>query len=172
MWNSEYCCKGQGWISLSHRQQFLWLVKKASFPVWSNCAKFTNSYAISAKRGRPLYLPEELDKNFSGFITHMWMAGETINCHMVFGVLTGLIKSDIITYRMYLEMDGSSLSISAYESRRIYMTVFTWYCWCRSDIQHSHELIINVVQTPLKYVPTENVSMAVKNLKRYTERSQ
>ena len=53
------------------------------------------------------------------------MAGETTNCHMVFGVLTGLIKSDIITYRMYLEMDGSSLSISAYESRRIYMTVFT-----------------------------------------------
>ena len=31
------------------------------------------------------------------------MAGGTINRHMIFGVLMGLFKSDLVTYGMYLE---------------------------------------------------------------------
>ena len=46
---------------------------------------------VSAKRGRPLYLPDELDKRLSEYITHRQMENGTINGHMVFGVLMGLI---------------------------------------------------------------------------------
>ena len=66
---------------------------------------------LFAKRGRPFYLHEELDKNLHAFFTHTQMAGRTINCHVAFGVLIGLIKGDLMTYGMYLQMDRSNLSI-------------------------------------------------------------
>ena len=39
------------------------------------------------------------------------MAARTINCHVAFGVLIGLIKGDLMTYGMYLQMDRSNMSI-------------------------------------------------------------
>lgn len=71
---------------------------------------------ISERTGHPLYLPEKLDKKLRVFITHMRMTGGTINRHVVFGILMGLMKSDLINYYgMYLsfqsQMDGSNLSI-------------------------------------------------------------
>ena len=70
---------------------------------------------ISEKRKQPLYLPDELDKKLRTFITHMQMAGGTINLHVIFDVLMGLIKSDLVTYGMYLEFqitDGWIQSLS------------------------------------------------------------
>ena len=58
----------------------------------------SSQIVISEKRGRALYLPDELDKKLRTFITHMRMAGGTINRHVIFGVLVGLIKSDLATY--------------------------------------------------------------------------
>ena len=58
---------------------------------------------VSAMRGRPLCLSEELDKKLRAFLTHMRMAGGTINHHVVFGVLIGLIDSDLTIYSIYLE---------------------------------------------------------------------
>ena len=65
----------------------------------SNAQMFT-----SAKKERPPYLPEELDKKLRAFITHMRMTnGGTINCHVIFGVFMGLIKRNLVNYDMYLE---------------------------------------------------------------------
>jgi len=78
-----------GWLN-KYRSQL-----KANLP--------SSRIVISEKRGRPLYLPDELDKKLRAFITYMRMAGGIINRHVIFGVLMGLIKSDLATYGMYLD---------------------------------------------------------------------
>ena len=114
------------------------------------------------------------------------MAGGTINRHMIFGVLMGLIKSDLVTYGMYLEFqitDGwiQSLYRCMNLSQRMVTTsrpTVIRSIWLETRMQYLHdivpavvshsipdELIINTDQTPSKYVPTANVTMAEKNLK-------
>ena len=116
----------------------------------------------------------------------MRMASGTINRHVIFGVLMGLIKSDLVTYGMYLEFqitDGwiHSLYRRMNLSPRIVTTsrpTVTRSIWLETPTQYSHdivhavvshsipdELIINADQTPSKYVPTANVTMAEKNSK-------
>ena len=58
---------------------------------------------IGTKRGRPLLLPEELDFKLRSFIINLRTAGGTINRHVLYGVLMGLIKSDLAKYGQYLE---------------------------------------------------------------------
>ena len=58
---------------------------------------------ISQKRGRPLFLPDELDMKLRTFITHLRTAGGSINRHVIFGVLMGLIKSDLVKFGQYLD---------------------------------------------------------------------
>ena len=78
-------------------------------------AKFKSSQiVIPKKRERPLYLPDELDKKLRTFITHKQKAGGTINRHMIFGVLMGLIKSDLVTYGMYLEFQITGAWIQSF----------------------------------------------------------
>ena len=58
---------------------------------------------ISKKRGRPLYLPEELDEKLQTFLISQRRAGGNINRHTVYGVLMDLIKSNLHLYGGYLE---------------------------------------------------------------------
>ena len=58
---------------------------------------------ISQTRGRPCLLPAELDENLNLFITNMKTAGGTINKHVIYGILMGLIKADMARYGGYLD---------------------------------------------------------------------
>ena len=57
----------------------------------------------SKKRGRPSYLPKELDEKLQTFLIAQRTAGENSNRHTVYGVLMGLIKSNLHLYKGYLE---------------------------------------------------------------------
>ena len=58
---------------------------------------------ISHERGRPLLPPAELDEKLRLFITNMRTAGGTINKHVTYGILMGLIKADMTRYGDYLD---------------------------------------------------------------------
>ena len=62
---------------------------------------------ISNKHGRPLYLPEELDEKLRTFLIAQRRAGGNINPHTVYGVLMGLIKSNLYLYGGYLEFTAT-----------------------------------------------------------------
>ena len=65
--------------------------------------KSTKCVIISQTRGRPLLLPAELDEKLCLFITNMRTAGGTINKHVIYGILMGLIKADMTRYGGYLD---------------------------------------------------------------------
>ena len=78
---------------------------------------------ISTKRGRPLYLLDELDKKLLAFITHMRMVGGTTNHHGVFDISMGLIKSDFITYEVFRVLNHrwmDPISLQTYKSISTY----------------------------------------------------
>lgn len=58
---------------------------------------------IGTKHRRPLLLPDELDFKLCSFIINLRTAVGTINRHVLYGVLMGLIKSDLAKYGQYLE---------------------------------------------------------------------
>ena len=60
---------------------------------------------ISGKRGHPLLLPNELDFKLQTFLVHLHNGGTNINCHVVYGVLMGLMKSDLNKYGSYLDFN-------------------------------------------------------------------
>ena len=62
---------------------------------------------ISQTRGRPLLLPAELDEKLRLFITNMRTAGGTINKHVIYGILMGLIKADMTRHGGYLDFTGT-----------------------------------------------------------------
>ena len=49
---------------------------------------------ISETRGRLLLIPAELDEELRLFITNMRTAGGTINKHVIYRILKGLVKAD------------------------------------------------------------------------------
>ena len=65
--------------------------------------KRENPSIISQTRGRPLLLPVELDKKLCIFITNIRTTGRTINKHVIYGFLMGLIKADMTRYGGYLD---------------------------------------------------------------------
>ena len=120
------------------------------------------------------------------FINNTRKAGGTVNKLVVYGVLMGLIKSDLARYGRYLDFvitNGwlQSLYKRMNLTRRMVTTsrpVITQSMWLEVKAKFLHdivsaviehkvpdELIINVDQTPSKYVPIENVTMAEKNCK-------
>ena len=138
---------------------------------------------IGAKLGRPLLLSDDLDFKLRSFLTNLRTAGGTINRHVLYGVLMGLIKSDLSRYGQYLEFcvtNGwvQSLYTRMGYTRRMVTTsrpVITRALWLETRDRFLNEiaeavgtynipdqLIINVDQTPSKFVPTENVTMAKK----------
>ena len=58
----------------------------------------THAIVLSKKRGRPLYLSNELDSKLQQFLKNLRKAGGGVNIHVVKGVLMGLIKSDLRAY--------------------------------------------------------------------------
>ena len=138
---------------------------------------------ISAKRGRPLLLPDDLDEKLRIFINNTRTAGGAVNKHVVYGILMGLIKSELARYGRYLDYvitNGwlQSLYKRMNLTRRMVTTlrpVITKLTWLEvkannilsATIEHKipDELNINADQTPSKFVPTENVTMAEKNSK-------
>ena len=119
----------------------------------------SSQIVISEKRGLPIYLPDELDKKLRTFITHMRMAGGTINHLVISGVLLGLIKSDLVTYGMYLEFQitdgwiqslyrrmnlthGDYITTNCYKINMVGNTdtLFTRCCSCSSITQYSRRI--------------------------------
>ena len=62
---------------------------------------------ISKKRGRQLYLPEELDEKLQTFLIAQRRASGNFNCHTAYGVLMGLNKSNLHLYWGYLEFTAN-----------------------------------------------------------------
>ena len=111
----------------------------------------------------------------------MRTAGGTINKHVIYGILMGLIKADMTRYGGYLDFTVTkgwlqSLYSRMNMSRRMVTTsrpIVTSSLWeevrtqFHNDIASAvlkynipDELILNIDQTPSKFVPTENVTMA------------
>ena len=57
---------------------------------------------ITEKRGRSLFLPNELDFKLWSFLTHLRNSGGNINRHVVYGVPIGVIQSNLDKYGKYL----------------------------------------------------------------------
>ena len=138
---------------------------------------------ISQKSGRPLLLPVELNEKLLLFITNIRTAGGTINKHVIYGILMGLIKSDMTRYGGYLDFTVTkgllqSLYSRMNTSRRMVTTsrpMVTSSLWeevitqLHNDLASAvlkcnipDELNINIDQTPSKFVPTENFTIAEK----------
>ena len=62
---------------------------------------------ISQRRGRPLYLPSELDLKLQKFLINLRKAGGSVNRHVVSVVLLGLIKSDLESYGSLLDFEAT-----------------------------------------------------------------
>jgi len=141
---------------------------------------------IGKPRGRPLLLEEELDHKLRSMLTSLRLAGAGINIHVIRGVLNGLVRANPVKYGKYVEFNVTrSWTRSLYQrmkfSRRAVTTsrpIITRSLWTEVRSQYlfeiidkalTHdipdELIINVDQTPSKFVATDNVTMAAKGEK-------
>ena len=138
---------------------------------------------ISERRGRPLLLPDELDRKLRVFISSTRAAGGTVNRHVIHGILMGLIKSDLGRFGQYLNFTVTNSWLrSLYKrmnlTRRLVTAsrpAITKAAWLEVKAKFLHdilcavvedsipdELVINVDQTPSKFVPTDNVTMVEK----------
>ena len=139
---------------------------------------------ISKKRGRLLYLLEEIDEKLQTFLIAQRRAERNINRHTVYGVLMGLIKSNLHLYGGYLEFtatDGWLYSLykkmnfvrRTVTTSRLVVTEALWIeiwtlllhgiCTLVKTYNIPDELIINADQTASKYVPTSSVIIAEKD---------
>ena len=146
---------------------------------------------IGEKRGRPIYLSDEVDAKLWAMLISLKTAGGIINVHTVRGVLMGLIKSDLVKNSRYLEFGVTrSWERSLYQrmnlSRRavttsrpiitnvLYKEIKSLFLQDIVSEVLSHNipdsLIINVDQTPSNYVPTDNITMAVTGSKHVTRK--
>ena len=141
---------------------------------------------VGKPRGRPLLLEEELDTKIRSMLSSLRLAGAGINIHVVRGVLNGLIRANPIKFGKYVNFKVTrSWTRSLYQrmnfSRRAVTTsrpIITRSLWAEvrsrylfeiidNALKYSipDELIINVDQTPSKFVATDNVTMAAKGEK-------
>ena len=141
---------------------------------------------MSRRRGRPLSLLQE-----QKFLVNLREAGGGVNRHVVSAVLLGLIKSDMARYGTYVDFVVTrgwmqSLYKRMQFSRRMVTTsrpIVTKSIWeevkskflhdiVKLCIEHNipDELIINIGQTPSKYVPTDRVTMAKKGSKHVSRK--
>ena len=139
---------------------------------------------ISQTRGRPLLLPAELDEKLRLFRTNMRTQGGTINKNAIYGILMSLIKEDMTRYD-YLNFTGTKGWLQSLYSRmnmfrrlvtisRPKVTPSSWEevrTQLHNDITSvllkynmPDELILNIDQTPLKFVPTEGLQNDQKTL--------
>ena len=146
-----------------------------------------NSANISSRvrkpRGRPLLLEEELDTKIRSMLSSLRLAGASINIHIVCGVLNGLIRANPIKSGKYVKFKVTrSWTSSLYQrinfSHRAVTTsrlIITRSLWAEVRSRYLFEIIddalkysipdkhiINVDQTPSKFVATDHVTMAAK----------
>lgn len=81
---------------------------KAAFDIGPRPTKLIGSTAVSSigsndKSGRPTLLSCELNEKLRTMIQSMRIWGTPINIHIVRGVLTGLVRSDVERYGQYLD---------------------------------------------------------------------
>ena len=141
---------------------------------------------VGKPRGRPLLLEEELDTKTRSMLSSLRLAGAGINIQVIRGVLNGLIRANPIKFGKYVNFKVTrSWTRSLYQrmnfSRRAVTTsrpIITRSLWAEvrsrylfenidNALKYSipDELIINVDQTPSKFVATDNVTMAAKGEK-------
>ena len=146
---------------------------------------------ISRKRGRPLSLPVELDSKLQTFLLNLRRAGGNVNKHVVLGVLMGLIRSDLVVFGSYIDfcvtkswlqhlyrrMNFTRRMVTTSRpvvTKSIYDAVKTKYLHDIVSVcleyQIPDELIINIDQTPSRYVSTDRVTMAQKGTKHVSRK--
>ena len=160
--------------TIRHFKQDYLNLKESTVRPWvpkyrSEVKKTSGCVQISERRGRPLLLPEELDTKLRKFITSTRTAGGTVNKYVIYGILMGLIKSDLGCFGRYLDFaitNGwlQSLYRGMGFTRRIVTTsrpAITKAAWLEVKSKFLHdivssvdeneipdELMINVDQTP------------------------
>ena len=149
------------------------------------CREKAKERVISQKRGRPLSLPPELDEKLQKVFINLRKAGGSVNRHVVSGVLLGLIKSNLTRYGQYLEFCVANGRLQySYKlmnmSRRTSTTSRPVYLEVRTKFLHGivsvclefgipDKLIINIDQTPSKYVATDRITMPVTGSKHVSK---
>lgn len=127
-------------------------------------------------------LPVDRDQKPRNFINNMRTAGSTVNKHVVYGVFVGLIKSDLPKYSRYLGVVFANGWLQSLEKRMnltrkmVTRPAFEKSTWLEVNTKFLHdivsvtimheipgEILMNVDQTPSKYVLTVNVTMVKKN---------
>ena len=141
---------------------------------------------IGHTRGRPLLLDVELDLKLRSMVLSLRTAGDSINQHVVRGVLMGLVRSNPEKFGKYINFEVTRSWIRSLHhrmkfSRRAATTsipVITRSLWNEIKSQFLHDisrkvllhnipddLIINADQMPSKFVATDNITMAAKGEK-------
>ena len=142
--------------------------------------KTQTSFTIDTKRGRPTILSEELHQKLRAMIVKLRTAGPVTNIHVVRGVLAGIVRPNFkkigqfldfeVTRSYEFEQDHMNFSRRAATASR---PIIIQSLWEEINTQYLHdivsavqtynipdELILNADQTPSKYVPTTNVTLA------------
>ena len=166
-------------------------VKKYKEMIKAKSSRFVN-FKICEKRGRLSLLDEELGRKLRAMVITLRKAGFVINVHVIRGILIGLIRSNSTQFGQYCDFVLTrSWLRSLYQrmkfSRRAVTTsrpVVTKSLWIEVRSQFLHdisqevleygipdELIININQTPSKFVPTENITMNSKGEKHVSRTS-
>ena len=151
----------------------------------------SSKIVISKRRGKPLYLPNELDEKLRKFLLNLRRAGGDVNRHVVYGVLMGLVKSNLLKYGSMLDFKITNgwmqyLYKRLNFSRRVTTTsrpVITESIWLEMRTRFLYniaqiyleydvpdELIMNIDQTSSKYVTTDRVTMGKKGSKHVSKK--
>ena len=130
-----------------------------------------------------MILDEELDLKLRSMLVKLRLGGAGINIHVVSGVLNSLIQANRERFGKYMEFKvtrswaGSLYQRMKFSHRAVTTSrpVITRSLWVEIKLQFLYEitdkvlkhnipdeLIINVDQTPSKFVATDNVTMAAK----------
>ena len=118
-----------------------------------------------------MLLLDEIDKKLRMFVNNTRKAGGTVKKRVVYGVLIGLIKSDLVTVPLQQDelasQNGDNVKACYHKIYVLEVKAKFLHHIVSAVIEHKipDEFIINVDQTPSKYIPTENVMMAEKNSK-------
>ena len=141
---------------------------------------------IGRVRGQPLLIEEVLDLKLRSMLVNLRTADAGINIQVVSGVLNGSIRANPERFGKYMDFKVTRSQVQPwYQSMKFSCRavttsrpVITRSLWAEVRSQFFHEitdkvlqhnipdeLIINVDQTPSKFVATNNITMAAKREK-------
>ena len=122
-------------------------------------------------------MSEEVNQKLRSMIVNFIPIGAVINIHVVCGVLAGIVRSNLEKFGQFSDFEVTRSWVSSHYHCMIAATtsrpIITRSLWEDINTQYLHdiasavrtynvpnELILNANQTPSKYVPTTNVTMA------------